>query len=145
MQQNRACQTCCSFLLKSQPLFVERRPRTSGFRGGADLIVHVVFKLLNHSEFVNAVRLRTARFASSLAWLICADKPCFAAISSYRCAWNFRHSQKLVPIAVFVTTKCLSDINSNFNERPGPRVLICLGLHERRFSSTTVPVNFAEN
>jgi hypothetical protein len=56
------------------------KPRTSGDRGGADLMVHVVFKLLNQRLLVKLVRFRTARLASSLAWLIWAERPCLAAI-----------------------------------------------------------------
>ena len=69
-----------SFTGNNQPLFVDNKPKTSGVRGGADLMVQVVFKLLNHKEFAKVVRFKTARLASSLAWLIWADNPCFAAI-----------------------------------------------------------------
>lgn len=55
---------------------------TSGVRGGADLIVHVVLRLDSHEcDFIaEGARERTARLASSDAWEMCAVKPCLAAM-----------------------------------------------------------------
>jgi hypothetical protein len=56
---------------------------TSGERGGADLIVHTVFRLLNHTGDTNAPAVRVSKFrfiASSALADNCANVPCFAAI-----------------------------------------------------------------
>jgi hypothetical protein len=70
---------------------------TSGVRGGADLIVQVVFILESHEcdLMADGARERTARLASSDACEMCAVKPCLAAIvterinNSYCDAGNF--------------------------------------------------------
>jgi hypothetical protein len=76
--------------LKIHPLLVASMARTSGDRGGADLMVQTVLRLENQVLAVAAltppmptVRDKTARLASSLACDSCAVNPCFAAISSY--------------------------------------------------------------
>ena len=55
---------------------------TSGERGGADLMVQVVFKLDNHECPTMAVGARAimARLASSVACEMCAAIPCLAAM-----------------------------------------------------------------
>ena len=55
---------------------------TSGERGGADLMVQVVFKLDSHECPTMAVGARAimARLASSVACEMCAAIPCLAAM-----------------------------------------------------------------
>mmetsp|Transcript_19298 Transcript_19298/g.42855 ORF Transcript_19298/g.42855 Transcript_19298/m.42855 type:complete len:103 (-) Transcript_19298:230-538(-) len=55
---------------------------TSGDRGGADLMVHVVFRLDSHEWATMEVGARAimARLASSVAWEMWAVRPCLAAI-----------------------------------------------------------------
>ncbi len=54
---------------------------TSGVRGGADLMVHVVLRLESHEcdLIADGARDKTARLASSDAWDMCAVSPCLAA------------------------------------------------------------------
>ena len=58
---------------------------TSGERGGADLMVQVVFKLDSHECPTMAVGARAimARLASSVACEMCAAIPCLAAIFAF--------------------------------------------------------------
>ena len=55
---------------------------TSGVRGGADLMVHVVFRLLSQlCDLIPAgARERRERLVSSEYWWIWAVRPCLAAI-----------------------------------------------------------------
>mmetsp|Transcript_18154 Transcript_18154/g.36553 ORF Transcript_18154/g.36553 Transcript_18154/m.36553 type:complete len:98 (-) Transcript_18154:253-546(-) len=62
---------------------------TSGDRGGADLMVHVVFRLDSHEWATMEVGARAimARLASSVAWEMWAVRPCLAAIFGLFVCW----------------------------------------------------------